>query len=105
VSSVLTSRYQRMRESALLRAMGASAKQIRGIMSVEYLLVGALAGAAGVGLSLAAAWAVTRFVLRVGLAVPVWATLAMALFVGVLTLATGLLNSVGVARRSPMESI
>ncbi|MDX1672581.1 MAG: FtsX-like permease family protein, partial [Balneolaceae bacterium] len=42
-SSVATSRYQRMRESVLLRTLGASKKQIIKILSVEYFFLGVLA--------------------------------------------------------------
>ena len=105
MASVLTSRYQRNKESALLRTLGSQGRQIRGIMAVEYALVGVLAGASGVLLSLAAGWAITRFVLRVDLFIPWDVTIGTAFIVGLLTLGTGMLNSVGISRRSPMESI
>lgn len=105
MASVITSRYQRARESALLRTIGASAKQIRGIMGVEYALVGVIAGLAGIGLSLASGWAVTKFALRVELYIPWGVTVLTVLLVAGLTWLTGMLNSLGIARQSPMESI
>ncbi|MDQ8203144.1 FtsX-like permease family protein [Pelagicoccus sp. SDUM812003] len=104
-ASVMTSRYQRSKESALLRTIGASAKQIRGIMSVEFVLVGLIAGLAGVTLSLIAAWALTEFVFEVELYIPWGVTLATVFAVALLTLLTGLANSLGIASKSPMESI
>ncbi len=105
MASVITSRYQRARESALLRTIGASVKQIRCIMGIEYALVGTISGLAGVGLSIASGWAVTRFVLNVDLFVPWGITLATVLIVAGMTLLTGMLNSLGIAKESPMESI
>ena len=105
MASVLTSRYQRLRESALLRTIGASGRQIRGIMGVEYLLVGAIAGFSGIALSLAAGWALSRWVFEVELYVPWGVTLATVFGVAGLTLLTGMLNSLGIARNSPMEAI
>ncbi|MDQ8187538.1 FtsX-like permease family protein [Pelagicoccus sp. SDUM812002] len=105
MASVITSRYQRSRESALLRTIGASAKQIRGIMGVEYALVGIIAGIAGVGLSLLSGWAVTKYALKVELFIPWGVTFATVAIVAAMTLITGMLNSLGIAKQSPMESI
>ncbi len=105
MASVITSRYQRARESALLRTIGASTRQIRGIMGVEYALIGIIAGLAGVGLSLASGWAVTKYALSVELYIPWGVTIATVFVVAAMTLLTGLLNSLGIASQSPMESI
>ncbi|MBK1878671.1 ABC transporter permease [Pelagicoccus mobilis] len=105
MASVITSRYQRARESALLRTIGASAKQIRGIMGVEYALIGVIAGLAGVALSLASGWAVTKYALKVELYIPWGVTIATVFVVAGMTWLTGMLNSLGIASESPMESI
>lgn len=105
MASVLTSRYQRLRESALLRTIGASTRQIRGIMAVEYALVGVLSGVAGISLSLVAGWALTKWVFKISLHIPWDVTLATVVAVAALTLLTGMLNSLGIARSSPMEAI
>ena len=55
IATVLTSRYQRMKENVLLRSLGANTAQVRKIMAVEYFLVGGLGSAAGVLLSLGGA--------------------------------------------------
>ncbi|MBC2607739.1 ABC transporter permease [Pelagicoccus albus] len=105
MASVITSRYQRARESSLLRTLGASTGQIRGIMAVEYALVGIIAGIAGIALSLAGAWALTTYALKVELYIPWGITVSMVLVVAALTLLTGMFNSLGIASQSPMESI
>ncbi len=105
MASVLTSRYQRLRESALLRTIGASSSQIRGIMAIEYALLGVIGGLAGAILSLGASWALAQWFFKVALHLPWAGTLATVALVAVLTLCTGMLNSLGIARNSPMESI
>ncbi len=105
VSTVLTSRYQRMRESVLLRSLGASIGQTRRIMAVEYFLLGGLGSATGIGLSLGGAWAMTQFVFEIDLYVPWGVTIGSILVIGSLTLITGMLNSLGIASRSPIEAL
>lgn len=104
-SMVLTSRYQRMRESVLLRSLGARVGQVRCIMGIEYFLLGGIGSATGVALSLAGAWAMTRFVFKVDLYVPWGMTVAAIVIIGTLTFVTGMLNSLGIAKRSPLEAL
>ena len=52
IGSVRTSKYQRIRESVLLRTMGAKAKQILRITSLEYFYLGVLGSLVGILLSL-----------------------------------------------------
>jgi len=105
IATVLTSRYQRMKESVLLRSLGANTSQVRKIMAVEYFLVGGLGSAAGVLLSLGGAWAMTRFIFKIELYVPWEITFASIVLIGLLTLVTGMLNSIGIAKRPPIEAL
>ncbi|MBT8361622.1 MAG: FtsX-like permease family protein, partial [Deltaproteobacteria bacterium] len=52
IGSVRTSKYQRIRESVLLRTMGAKSKQILKITSLEYFYLGVLGSLVGILLSL-----------------------------------------------------
>ncbi len=52
IGSVRTSKYQRIRESVLLRTMGAKSRQILKITSLEYLYLGILGSLVGILLSL-----------------------------------------------------
>ena len=100
--SVITSRYQRIRESVLLATLGASSGVIRGIMTVEYLLLGFLSGSAGCLLSLISSWGLSRFVFKIPYQIsPISIPLAVLIAV-VVTLLTGLLNSRGIARFPPL---
>jgi putative ABC transport system permease protein len=102
-SSVITSKYQRMQESVLLRTLGASRKQILLITLIEYLFLGALAAFSGILLSLIGSWGLSRFVFETDF-VPVFAPLlAVAAIITGLTILIGVLNSRGVLTRPPLE--
>ena len=60
--AVAASRFQRVREGALLRTLGARRSQLLRILLAEYAVLGALAAGAAILLSTAAGWALVRFV-------------------------------------------
>jgi putative ABC transport system permease protein len=102
-SAVLTSRTQRIRESVLLRTLGASRAQIRQILVIEYLCLGALAAVTGLLLAELASWALAAFLFEV-VFVPTGLPLVVALLlVSALTVLTGMLGSRGVTTRPPLE--
>ena len=103
LSSIYQGKFARIRESVLLRTLGASRKVILRIIALEYLLLGALACLAGVGLSVAGAWALAHFAFKIPFQPDWW---PLALTFGVITLITvaiGLLNSREVVRKPPLE--
>ena len=102
-SSVVISRYQRVRESVLLRTLGASRAQILRITLVEYGLLGLLAALAGIGLAVLAAWALAVWVFEASFGPALLPLLGLAGLVTALTAGIGLLNSRDVLRRSPLE--
>jgi len=102
-SSVLISRYQRTRESVLLRTLGASRRQILRITVLEYALLGTLAALAGVLLAALAAWALAFWVFEtpfVGTSL-LWLPALVALVAG-LTALIGGLNSRSVLSQPPL---
>ncbi len=102
VGTIISSRYQRIRESAILRTLGASRRQIQWILVVEYLILGALAGAAGVILATAAAWGLGVYFFSMEFSIP-WIGCGVAiLFSSLLTLGAGLFTCRGIASRSPL---
>jgi putative ABC transport system permease protein len=100
--ALVSSHFQRVRESILLRTLGASRAQIWRILAVEYLALGLLAAVTGVLLALAAVWALAAFVFQVHFAPPLWPVLTALAAVPALTLGTGLLMSRGILRQSPL---
>ncbi len=103
VGAILTGRYQRIRESVLLRTLGASRAQVLRILLVEYACLGFLAALTGIALAVGASWALAAFVFHVRF-FPSFAGLALALAAGSgLTVAAGLLASRGVLNQPPLE--
>ncbi len=101
--AVATSRFQRVRESVLLRALGATRGQILRILLAEYLSLGALASATATLLAAAAAWALLRFVFEAPFYLPVAPLAALAAGVLVLAVGVGLGGSTEVLRKPPLE--
>jgi putative ABC transport system permease protein len=64
-SAVAATRRDRLREGVLLKTLGATRRQVRRIMLAEYAVLGALGSLTGVLLSVAAAWALVRFVFEI----------------------------------------
>jgi putative ABC transport system permease protein len=103
VTATLNSRYQRFQEAVLLRTLGASRSQILKIQFVEYALLGTLASLTGIALSIAAAWALSHFVFKVGFEFPFSHVAAALLINSTITVAVGALSSLGVTRQPPLK--
>jgi putative ABC transport system permease protein len=101
--AVITSRYQRLQESVLLRTLGGSRNQILKIMTLEYLFLGALAGLTGLLLALAASWALAHFVFEATFIPALLPTVLVMLTVMALTILLGMLNSRGLIDHPPLE--
>ncbi len=103
VGVVTNSRYQRMQESVLLKTLGGSRKQILKIMTIEYLLLGAIGAITGVVLAFAATWILTVFVFNISY-VPVFIPVAAVIGgICLITILVGMLASAGIYRQSPLE--
>lgn len=103
VSSIYQGKFARIRESVLLRTLGASRRQILAINALEYFLLGALACLAGVGLSVAGAWALAKFAFKIPFEAN-WVPLGITfLSITLITVVIGLFNSREVVRKPPLE--
>jgi putative ABC transport system permease protein len=101
--SVLSSRYQRQRESVLLRTLGARSAQVLKIFLVEYFLIGIFATFSGLLLAWAGSWCLARFVFEAPFT-PVWGTsLITVSIITVMVICIGLWNSRGIVSTSPLE--
>jgi len=105
LGAVLTSRLQRIRESVLLRTLGATRRQIGAILLAEYLSMGLLASIAGIGLATGAGWALAKWVFKVDFAVPIPPLLLLALAVTALAGGVGWWASREVFRHTPLEAL
>ncbi len=103
ISSVYLSKFQRIRESVLLRTIGANRRTILTINGLEYLWLGGLATMSGVLLSVGAAWSLSHFVFKTPFSID-WLTLMITpLSITALVVVIGLLNSRKVVNESPLE--
>jgi putative ABC transport system permease protein len=105
LGAVLTGRLQRIRESVLLRTLGATRRQIARVLLAEYLSLGLLASVAGILLAVAAGWPLAKWLFEVDYAVPVLPLVWLALGVTALSAAVGLLASREVFRHTPLEAL
>ncbi|GAB3986616.1 ABC transporter permease [Spirosoma daeguense] len=102
-SSVIISKFQRLRESVLLRTLGASRTQILRITALEYGLLGLLAALSGILLSVIGTWALAQFVFEVPYRPNVVPLFVVTFVVTVLTILIGLFNSREVLVRPPLD--
>lgn len=105
VGAVISSRYQRIRESVLLRTLGASRAQIRKIMAIEYLFLGFFAALTGLILALVSSWALSQFLFETEFVVEIQPVVAVFCVVVGLTMLIGALSSRGLTDRPPLESL
>lgn len=102
-SAVLTSKGQRLRESVLLRTLGASKKQILTITALEYLFLGILATAAGLILAIGSSWAMARYSFATSFTPTFWPIAGFFTAIVSLVVITGVLNSKNVLNHPPLE--
>lgn len=102
VGAVLTGRYQRIRETVLLRTLGATRRQLTRILLVEYTILGVLAAGVGCALAVGANALLAHFVFKTTPAFPVGFLLLAVVAVTLVTLLTGLLSNRGVTDHPPL---
>ena len=103
ISSLLLSKFQRIKESVLLRTIGARRNQILKINATEYILLGSLSAATGIVISMVGSWLLAKYQLELPFHVDWVPILIVFLFVTGLTLVIGLLNSREVLNKAPLE--
>lgn len=103
LGAVRTSKYQRIKESVLLRTLGAKSDQILKILALEYLYLGVLGGLSGILLSLISSQMLAWFLFDSPF-IPSWIPF-LVLFPGIvlLVLIIGLSNSRSVITSPPLE--
>ena len=102
IGALATSRYQRMRESALLKTLGASKRVVLQVLTVEYAVLGSLASAAGLVLAVLAGWMMTSTVFEVPFRLDLTRLGSVWLWVTAVTVVVGLIGSRGVLARPPL---
>lgn len=102
-STIWSGRYQRLKESVLLRTLGASRAQIWKILCAEYFMLGVLASGTGILLAVGSSWALAKFIFKLEYAPSVWPLLVTVVAASGLTVLIGLLTSRGIGSTPPLE--
>lgn len=100
--ALTTSRFQRLREGALLRTLGARRGQLFRVVFSEYLSLGAVAGGAGVALGTVGGWMAVRWVFEIPFRLDPMPLLWLWIGLAGLTAAIGVLASRGVLTNPPL---
>ncbi|MBZ9729380.1 ABC transporter permease [Salegentibacter sp. JZCK2] len=103
LGAIRTSKYQRIRESVLLRTLGAKGKQILNITALEYIYLGVLGGLSGVLLSLISSQLLAWLVFESPFTPSLIPFLVVFPGIVLLVLIIGLSNSLSVIRKPPLE--
>jgi len=103
IGSVRTSKYQRIKESVLLRTLGAKNKQILKISALEYLLLGLVGSLVGILLALVSAALLAIFVFQEAFVPSLIPFFVFLPVISILVLLIGLSNIRAVLQSSPLE--
>lgn len=103
ISSLFLSKYQRIRESVLLRTLGAVEQKIYRINAIEYAALGILSALTGILIAVIGSYLLAKFVFELDFNISWWPILGIFVFIVALTIIIGLWNSRDVVKRSPLE--
>ncbi len=103
IGSVRTSKYQRIKESVLLRTLGAKNKQIAQISVLEYLFLGVLGSLVGILLALLSSYLLALFVFKDTFIPSIIPFVIFLPGISLVVVAIGLSNIRDVLRSSPLE--
>jgi len=102
---------ERTKEIGILRAIGASKKDISRVFNAETLIVGFVAGAFGIGLTLLLCWPVNLIIRglsgieNIGAQLPVVGAVVLVIISMLLTFIAGLIPSGVAAKKDPVEAL
>lgn len=103
ISSLFLSKFQRIRESVLLRTLGAVENKIYKINAVEYASLGILSALTGIFLAVFGSYILAKLVFELDFNLSWWPIFGIFVFIVALTVIIGLWNSRDVVKRSPLE--
>ena len=103
LGAIRTSKYQRIKESVLLRTIGARSKQIIKILSLEYLYLGILGSLSGILLSLLSSQLLAWLVFDSAFVPSAFPFLVLFPGICILVMIIGLTNNLDVIKSPPLE--
>jgi putative ABC transport system permease protein len=103
VGAIATTRLQRLRESLLLRTLGATRRQVLRIALAEYLALGLLASVTAVVLATAAGWGLTRWYFDGRFWIPFLPLLGLVAGIATVSVTVGLWTTREALSGTPLE--
>ena len=103
--AVVSTKYRRMKESAILKTLGARWSKVASILGFEYAGFGFITSLAGGGLSLILSWVIMKYLVKAPWHLHLL-PLAVVFFLAVLlTTLTGIISSLDVLRNKPLQTL
>ncbi len=104
-SAVSSTRRERIRESVLLKTLGATRAQIMRILVIEYALLGVLGSLTGLVLALGGGWALVHFIFSVKYSPAYGPALAITVVMMAIAIAIGVIAGRGVFKETAMTAL
>ncbi|MDG1928919.1 MAG: ABC transporter permease [Nitrospinaceae bacterium] len=103
--SIASTKYRRLRESAVLKILGAQRKTVASILGFEYATLGVIAGLVGILLAQGFSWVVMKYMIKSAWHLQPGVLIWAFCFSVLLTVATGILSSLDVINNKPLKTI
>jgi len=103
--SIASTKYRRLRESAVLKILGAQRKTVASILGFEYATLGVIAGLVGILLAQGFSWVVMKYMIKSAWHLQPGVLIWAYCFGVLLTVATGILSSLDVINNKPLKTI
>ena len=104
-SAILSSRSQRVKESILLRTLGAPRRQILSSIVAEYLFLAVISCLTGTALAIVASWGLSFYFFKTAVAISLAPILIILVAVTAGTILAGVVGCWGIFRRSALEAL
>ena len=103
--SIASTKFRRLRESAILKILGARRKVVASILGIEYATLGVISALVGIGLAQGLSWAVMKYMIKSDWHLQPVTMAWVFLFSVLITVATGILSSLDVIRDKPLKTL
>jgi putative ABC transport system permease protein len=103
--SIASTQFRRLRESAVLKILGAQRKVVTSILAIEYAILGMISALVGVGLAQGLSWSVMQYMIKSDWHVQPASVAWAFCFAVLITVATGIFSSLDVIRNKPLKTL
>jgi putative ABC transport system permease protein len=103
--SIASTKYRRLRESAVLKILGAKRKMVTSILGFEYATIGVISALVGILLAQGFSWAIMKYMIKSAWHLQPGIILGAFCFGVILTVTTGILSSLDVINNKPLKTI